>query len=217
MNVARIASGIDTPMMNVLRSDLRNSSTTNIASSAPPSAASRTDASASRMNPDWSKVTACLMSSGMKPLVSRRLMARSTPSTTSTVFASGCLRIETRTACAPSSRAHDRCSALVSRIVAISVSGMRDPDDPESRMPRMSSTLRNFPAVLPTTSRVAEAMRPAEMSWFSLRSDVMICESDSPCVRNRSWSTSIWISRTRPPEMSMDATPGTESSCGRRR
>ena len=54
MNVARMASGIETPMMNVLRKDLRKRRTTSIARMAPPTAASFTEFSASRMKPDWS-------------------------------------------------------------------------------------------------------------------------------------------------------------------
>ncbi|MND08141.1 hypothetical protein D3C83_305710 [compost metagenome] len=51
-NVARIASGIDTPMMNVLRNERRKMITISIARIAPVIAALRTELRASRMNDD---------------------------------------------------------------------------------------------------------------------------------------------------------------------
>ncbi|MNC97362.1 hypothetical protein D3C83_149990 [compost metagenome] len=62
---ARIASGIDSPMMIVFRNERRNTRMTRAARTAPISAESRTEFSASRMNPDWSYVTCRWMSAGM--------------------------------------------------------------------------------------------------------------------------------------------------------
>ena len=53
--VASTASGIDRPMMKVLRRLPRKSSTTSIASVAPMSAALRTPPTALRMKNDWSE------------------------------------------------------------------------------------------------------------------------------------------------------------------
>ncbi len=121
------------------------------------------------------------------------------------------------TAGVPFSRAHSRCSWWVSATLATSVSGMRPRPGTGSSTFRTSSMLRNLPAVFPITSRVADATRPAAMSWFALRSDSMTWETVSPYERSRSWSRTTWISRTRPPETSTDATPSMVSSCGRSR
>ncbi len=55
--VASTASGMESPMMNVLRRLPRNSSTTSMASVAPISAALRTPLKALRMKNDWSEMT----------------------------------------------------------------------------------------------------------------------------------------------------------------
>ncbi len=163
-NVARIASGMASPMMTVLRTDWRKSSTTPIARMAPRSAASRTASSESRTNVAWFCTTRNSRSLGMKREAASDASLRSTASATATVLASGCLRIETFTAGTPSRRAHRRCSRCVSLTAATSASGMRRPPPTSSSTSRMSSTLRNFPSVFPTTSRSSDATRPAATS-----------------------------------------------------
>ena len=157
------------------------------------------------------------MSRGMYPLLASVAIRAFMPATTSTVLASGCFWMPTRTAGAPLSRAHERSCPLVSRTVAMSRSGMRAPLPAVSSTPRMSSRLRNLPDVLPTSSRSEVVMRPAARSWFSFRSALMICDTDSPSPRTRSGSSSTWISRTRPPMMFTAATPSIDRSWGRSR
>jgi hypothetical protein len=125
--------------------------------------------------------------------------------------------METRIAGTPFSRAQSRCSWCVSSTVATSTSGTRRPPPTSSSTPRMSPIVRKRPAVLPTTSCSSPLMRPAATSWFCVRSASMICDTVSPYDCSRSWSSVTCTSRTRPPEMSIDATPSTVSSCGRSR
>jgi hypothetical protein len=114
------------------------------------------------------------MSPGMKLLAFSDSSFASMFSAMATVFPSGCLRIDIRTAGTPRglhppgwhsfSRAHRRCFWWVSSTVATSVSGTLRPPPTSSSRPRISAIERNFPSVFPTTSCSVEPMRPAATS-----------------------------------------------------
>ncbi len=175
-----MAIGMAVPMMKVLRSEPRNNSTISMASPAPITAASRTEFTELRMKSAWFRSVTYSMSGGKKPPSKSEARRRSAPSATVTVFASGCLRMLMRTAGTPFSRAQKRCSRLVSRTAATSVSGTRPPPGRFSSTVRTSSTVRNLPAVLPTSSSVSEESRPAATSWFAARSASMTWDTVNP-------------------------------------
>jgi hypothetical protein len=180
VNVARMAMGMARPMMKVLRRDPRKRSTTSIARNAPTRAALRTAPIEARMKLAWFWIVWNWMSPGMNPAAARSEILLSTWSATSTVLALGCLRMATLTAGEPSRRAQSRCSRCVSLTAATSDRGTRPPPATGRSTDSTSTTVRNFPAVLPTTSRLSLVTRPAATSSLAARTASMICETVSP-------------------------------------
>ena len=212
------AIGKVSPVITVLRQELRNRKTMRMVSDAPSSRVCCTLDRLTRIDRELSRLISVRMPGGVSDLLSASTRCR--PSTTATVFSPWLFCTLRSTVRWPLYRARLSCSCGPSTTSATCPSRITLPlPEPavlaEARRATMMSAKSRgaFSLALTCTTRSCSRERsvPSGISWFSLRSAAAICSVVTPSAsiaEGRNW---IWICRSTPPTMLTEPTPRTFS------